>query len=43
MPTLTVHLYKITNLSDDAHIDEADPYVKVCALMIPCLYFVFAY
>jgi len=28
MPPLTVHLHKITNLTDDAHIDEADPYVK---------------
>jgi len=28
MPTLTVHLYKITNLCDDAFVDTADPYVK---------------
>ena len=28
MTVLTVHLYKITNLTDNAHIDEADPYVK---------------
>lgn len=28
MPTLNVHLYKITNLCDDSHFDVADPYVK---------------
>ena len=28
MTKLTVHLWRITNLIDDAHRDVADPYVK---------------
>jgi len=28
MPILTVHLDKITNLADDDHIGNSDPYVK---------------
>ena len=34
MGILTVHLEKITNLADDDHIGNSDPYVKVCAFCV---------